>query len=1270
MQASEESEPPKKRGPGRPRKYPIREDGQEPATKKRKYNGRTPSRGRRGNTEEAPLKTPNIGTEEYSGDELASNVRSRHGRSITARPEENPVSPKTLRDRTASRPRRPYARARSQGRANAAPRPRYSSAAAAAAASQASDGYKPREERSWEEFHPDLDIESDLMVYTADEVDGRVKPEQRPSGLRQDTTNVEESTSNTGLGIEGIAAEDADEQDLPITPSMGKRKPGRPPRKPESMLSGLGSPPAPRILPLPTHNPKERLNLPKPSYRHVQTFKTYEEDPKVRLDDYVDKAMANVGYQESERFEIPPAILIRHTEAAYDDELGAGLTLESDMKDNDQVQPQLGDVEYDMDEQDERWLEMYNARRKAEQVGDAIKPSIFEITMTQIEREHYALEKRIPKPNPRHANPTRPRSSSAAAVNGEPWGAGDEPDSKCAICDDGDCENANAIIFCDGCDLAVHQECYGVPFIPEGQWFCKKCKEIGRGTPTCIFCPNIEGAFKQTSTLRWSHLLCAIWIPEVTIANPTYMEPIQDVEKVPRNRWSLVCYICDQRMGACIQCSNKVCYQAFHVTCARRARLFLKMKATPTSGIDTTILKAFCDKHVSSDWRRDHDTDQAIVDAKRYYRKTMHNRKWADSQSSALSLATNEQLNAEPTTEIDPQDDKGTIVLAGNKRKKKDAQKTGWRLPSGAPVVPAVVFHAVEQSLQRFTLRKRKDFVAEACKYWTLKREARRGAALLKRLQLQLESSSSMEITRRNFVGMGAAGRPRLVRRIEFAELLQKDIVGLQGLVEAAALREQKKLEDAENLKRLIDTVYFPVSDLLWPVLRKAQKLGEKSRIFEEGLSVIEKKLSERQYTSVAAFSTDIGALFHSIIAKPDLELSAEDGRPHDISEIHSQIAPMTWSERQALSADQKQQKSVAKRIVRAIKEPLELALRKEADLRDPDAGREASANWAELDAKLENAINVPSDQESVQNPASIDGDSAARPRNDSDVSASVAAGASPDGSHQSHTEEIGPEAIPQLVRAIKEKDKQPVQAPSPPISSDSANTNPPEQVSTSATSVQPSSEDDVLAAGGVAWYLRTFSPVGTTLNDMPDSDSGDELSDVDEAKLRDADSLEVASPKKKTSKRAPTGTGRKRDRTAGAKKKKKKQDGAGSETPATTRTSRNRTGSVADSTVAASVAGSANGSGRVSRSRTNGNAEAGRKGSEQVGVSAADGDGDVQLGDGEERKKSRRSVATKSEVEGETGNGGVEEDDKEKLAREKRERYNAKRRAARRNGF
>jgi len=33
-----------------------------------------------------------------------------------------------------------------------------------------------------------------------------------------------------------------------------------------------------------------------------------------------------------------------------------------------------------------------------------------------------------------------------------------------------------------------------------------------------------------------------MWIPEVSIGNATFQEPVQDVEKVPKTRWKLVSY--------------------------------------------------------------------------------------------------------------------------------------------------------------------------------------------------------------------------------------------------------------------------------------------------------------------------------------------------------------------------------------------------------------------------------------------------------------------------------------------------------------------------------------------------------------------------------------------------------------------------------------------------------------------------------------------------------------------------------------------------------
>lgn len=722
-----------------------------------------------------------------------------------------------------------YPRPRRESRRERAPtRPRFSSAAAAAAAVVHGDGFKPREERGWEEFHQDLDIAALFPVYSADEVDGTKRPTptssfddriKTPSLDRGNRSVVEESEMQIGEGGHDRGSATPGDAD-----ASSRRRPGRPLRRADSMLKGIGTPEVPKVVPLPGFNPREKLTLPKPSFRPLDPFLKFEEK-NIERANYVDKSMAQVGYQEGEMYIRPDRRLIRVTEGNIEEDLD--MSNGKNEGDNNSAigSTGVGRVEYDMDEQDNHWLTTHNDQRKAEGV-EAIKPAIFEITMTKVEKEWHALEKRIPKPNPKPPQTHRPRSSSAAAVNGEPPGLGEEQDSKCAICDDGDCENTNAIVFCDGCDLAVHQECYGVPFIPEGQWLCRKCQLIGRGTPTCIFCPNTDGAFKQTSSSRWAHLLCAIWIPEVSIGNSTFMEPVMDVEKVPKPRWKLTCYICRQKMGACIQCGNKNCYIAFHVTCARRSKLFLKMKSThggPAS-IDASVLKAYCDKHVPADWRREHDVDTATADAMEYYRYTMRGRLWADSQQSALTMGPAQSMEApiqEPVEESS--NPKLTLTLGSNKRKRDQKPKIVWRLPSGAPVIPQTVFDSVECSLGRFTVRKRKEFAAEACKYWTLKREARRGAALLKRLQLQMETFSSMEITRRNFQGMGAAGGVRLQRRIDFAEQLLQDVEKLKEMCVWIKEREEMKLEDSKLLRTIVDTVYFPITPIVRPVLEKAQ---------------------------------------------------------------------------------------------------------------------------------------------------------------------------------------------------------------------------------------------------------------------------------------------------------------------------------------------------------------------------------------------------------------------------------------------------------------
>ncbi|KAK3505002.1 hypothetical protein B0T13DRAFT_492737 [Neurospora crassa] len=842
----------------------------------------------------------------------------------------------------------------------------YSSAAAVVAAVVQSEGYKPREERGWEEFHPNLDIEGTFMIFQADEVDGILReaphtpavqqqPQQHQLGGQDNgATTPTKSAVNNMVSTDAPNAATPGGQDRPllagsVTDTPNRRRPLRPTRESSSIYANRPldfgiTPKTPKVLPIHNQTPKERLDLKQPSYRKTDRIALFESKTFGQAR-YVDKSMSNVGYQESDNFIRPDRKLIKATDANVEEDIDPSTMSQANSDSAHNSAGAVGRVEYDMDEQDDMWLETLNRRRKDSNL-DTITREIFEITITKIEKEWHTLEKRIPKPNPKPPQTHRPRSSSAAAVNGEPQ-TGEEQDSKCAICDDGDCENTNAIVFCDGCDLAVHQECYGVPFIPEGQWLCRKCQLIGRGVPTCIFCPNTDGAFKQTNSSKWAHLLCAMWIPEVSLGNHTFMEPVMEVEKVPKNRWKLVCYICNQKMGACIQCSNKNCFQAFHVTCARRSRLYLKMKnsqgalAVLEGGLP---LKAYCDKHCPQDYAKENDVVQATKDAKRFYKRAMKGRIWADSQASALQLAATHRhaITEHPPDESQMTGAKVSAVLGETKN--GHPGKPIWKLPSGAPIIPQAVYDLVESALARFPILKRKDFVAEACRYWTLKREARRGAALLKRLQLQMETFSSMELTRRNFAAMGPSGKTRLARRIEFARTLLKDLEHLKALSEEIVQREASKLEAAEMERDFVDSCYFPVYERLIPALQKA--IQSDRDVFAKGLSRLQDKMEKRYYTTTLQFTHD---LCQVISAEINSAMNPHAGLDHIVEPSYaSPTKPGT-------NAEVKKCKQMGKRILRQVQPYLEAALQAEADI----CSKPYDALHQELEGMLDACLEV-----------------------------------------------------------------------------------------------------------------------------------------------------------------------------------------------------------------------------------------------------------------------------------------------------------------------
>jgi hypothetical protein len=70
---------------------------------------------------------------------------------------------------------------------------------------------------------------------------------------------------------------------------------------------------------------------------------------------------------------------------------------------------------------------------------------------------------------------------------------------KCLVCNDGDYEENDLIVYCEDCQITVHQSCYGILEIPNGDWRCDPCKTLGSEAAQvleCVLCPVQGGAMK------------------------------------------------------------------------------------------------------------------------------------------------------------------------------------------------------------------------------------------------------------------------------------------------------------------------------------------------------------------------------------------------------------------------------------------------------------------------------------------------------------------------------------------------------------------------------------------------------------------------------------------------------------------------------------------------------------------------------------------------------------------------------------------------------
>ncbi|XP_029420194.1 bromodomain-containing protein 1 isoform X3 [Nannospalax galili] len=482
------------------------------------------------------------------------------------------------------------------------------------------------------------------------------------------------------------------------------------------------------------------------------------------------------------------------------------------------------EVEYDMDEEDYAWLEIINEKRKGDCVS-AVSQNMFEFLMDRFEKESYCENQK----------------------QGEQQSLIDE-DAVCCICMDGECQNSNVILFCDMCNLAVHQECYGVPYIPEGQWLCRHCLQSRSRPADCVLCPNKGGAFKKTDDDRWGHVVCALWIPEVGFANTVFIEPIDGVRNIPPARWRLTCYLCKQKgVGACIQCHRANCYTAFHVTCAQKAGLYMKMEPVKelTGGSTTFSVRktAYCDVHTPPGCTRRPLNIYGDVEMKNGVCR---------KESSVKTVRSTSKV-------------------------RKKAKKTKKTLSEPCTVLPTVCAPYIPpQRLNRIAnqvaIQRKKQFVERAHSYWLLKRLSRNGAPLLRRLQSSLQSQRNTQ-QRENDEEMKAAKE-----KLKYWQRLRHDLERARLLIELLRKREKLKREQVKVEQMAMELRLTPLTVLLRSVLEQLQE-KDPAKIFAQPVSLKEvpdyldhikhpmdfatmrKRLEAQGYKNLHAFEEDFNLI-------------------------------------------------------------------------------------------------------------------------------------------------------------------------------------------------------------------------------------------------------------------------------------------------------------------------------------------------------------------------------------------------------------------------
>ena len=139
----------------------------------------------------------------------------------------------------------------------------------------------------------------------------------------------------------------------------------------------------------------------------------------------------------------------------------------------------------------------------------------------------------------------------------------------CCVCF-GEFENTNIpILYCDGCNVGYHLNCYGLYNIPTGKYYCDLCKTHLNNNDNiyCSLCQGNKGAMKYINEYDcWIHVTCALISNFIEFDNYRWFKGIKCFIKIQELVNVNFCCFCYSNKGELFQCFN--CGNFSHFFCA------------------------------------------------------------------------------------------------------------------------------------------------------------------------------------------------------------------------------------------------------------------------------------------------------------------------------------------------------------------------------------------------------------------------------------------------------------------------------------------------------------------------------------------------------------------------------------------------------------------------------------------------------------------------------------------------------------------------------